>query len=639
MKSSRRKILVAVLVFSFLSLTPTGYASGGSADSTFGTSGYLVVNSDDTPNTFEVINEVVSQGQKLILVGQRAGVLYVARLTTAGQLDTSFGGQNTGYITIDSLESADKIVVLNDGSFFVLGSLRTGGTTYPVLLKFTASGSVDGTFTQITFNSSFDNNFTNFYTRDMILSPAQDSVYVLLYGSKVNTIITSPLLYKFSNTGVLDSTFRTNFQTASDYGPQYPTSIAVFGDSIYVGGYRDYRTNYQDYQIGQLVKFNSNGTRDNSFPSPNANYRPQFISLNPAYNSQGRPYDENVTDVKTTSTGDIYIVGVFYAPPVTVNNVTTFEEAEFFVKKINSSGSEQLSKVIFRENYTSNGYAPALELYSDNKVLMTIPYSSSNLQTSFTRIARLTPSLVFDDFGSEGAIDLSSTYSINSLLLHANQRIVFAGGYGDLTANGFVVGQHLSFDTPNSPTIGTATATGSTSATVSFTAPISNGGATITGYTATSSPGGFTGTLAGATAGTITVTGLSASTAYTFTVTATNSEGTSSASTASNSITTSAASGGTGGGGTGGSSGGGTTTSTTAADELRRQQEAAAAAKQKQDQELREILSLVPTIAGLAQGIAGLGNSLLLPQKCVKGKTVKKVKAGAKCPKGYKARK
>ena len=81
------------------------------------------------------------------------------------------------------------------------------------------------------------------------------------------------------------------------------------------------------------------------------------------------------------------------------------------------------------------------------------------------------------------------------------------------------------------------------------------------------------------------------------------------------------------------------TTSTTAADELKRQQDAAAAAKQKQDQELREILSLVPTIAGLAQGIAGLGNSLLLPQKCVKGKTVKKVKAGAKCPAGYKVKK
>ena len=88
------------------------------------------------------------------------------------------------------------------------------------------------------------------------------------------------------------------------------------------------------------------------------------------------------------------------------------------------------------------------------------------------------------------------------------------------------------------PTIGTATQTGTTTATVAFTAPADNGGATITSYTATSSPGSITGTLSQAGSGTITVSGLTASTAYTFTVTATNSAGTSAASAASNSITT-----------------------------------------------------------------------------------------------------
>ncbi len=93
---------------------------------------------------------------------------------------------------------------------------------------------------------------------------------------------------------------------------------------------------------------------------------------------------------------------------------------------------------------------------------------------------------------------------------------------------------------PDAPTIGIATSTGATTATVAFTAPASNGGATITTYTATSSPGGITATLSQAGSGTITVTGLTESTLYTFTVTATNSAGTSSASDASGSITTGA---------------------------------------------------------------------------------------------------
>ncbi|MFZ2328107.1 MAG: fibronectin type III domain-containing protein, partial [Rhodoferax sp.] len=86
---------------------------------------------------------------------------------------------------------------------------------------------------------------------------------------------------------------------------------------------------------------------------------------------------------------------------------------------------------------------------------------------------------------------------------------------------------------PGAPTIGTATA-GDTQASVTFTAPAFNGGSAITGYTATSNPGGLTGTCASSPC---TVTGLSNGTAYTFTVTATNSAGTGSASAASNSVT------------------------------------------------------------------------------------------------------
>jgi hypothetical protein len=90
---------------------------------------------------------------------------------------------------------------------------------------------------------------------------------------------------------------------------------------------------------------------------------------------------------------------------------------------------------------------------------------------------------------------------------------------------------------PGAPTSVTATATGQTTATVSFTAPASNGGSAITSYTLTSSPGGIT---ASGSSSPISVTGLSASTAYTFTVSATNAAATSLASSASTSVTTSA---------------------------------------------------------------------------------------------------
>lgn len=74
---------------------------------------------------------------------------------------------------------------------------------------------------------------------------------------------------------------------------------------------------------------------------------------------------------------------------------------------------------------------------------------------------------------------------------------------------------------------------GNGQATVTFTPPTDNGGSPITGYVVTSSPGNIT---ASGTGTTITVTGLTNGTAYTFAVRAVNAAGNSAASTVSNTV-------------------------------------------------------------------------------------------------------
>ena len=94
---------------------------------------------------------------------------------------------------------------------------------------------------------------------------------------------------------------------------------------------------------------------------------------------------------------------------------------------------------------------------------------------------------------------------------------------------------------PGAPTGVTAT-TGDGTATVSWTAPATTGGAAITGYTVTATPGGQTCTITGALS--CRVGGLAGGTSYTFAVTATNVAGTSPAATSAP-VTPSFAPGGT----------------------------------------------------------------------------------------------
>ena len=102
---------------------------------------------------------------------------------------------------------------------------------------------------------------------------------------------------------------------------------------------------------------------------------------------------------------------------------------------------------------------------------------------------------------------------------HAPQLVVTASGGGS---------------TPGAPT-GVSAVAGNAQATVSWTAPASDGGSPISGYAVTSNPGNLTCATSGAL--NCTVTGLANGTAYTFTVTATNGIGSGPPSSPSSAVT------------------------------------------------------------------------------------------------------
>jgi len=194
-----------------------------------------------------------------------------------------------------------------------------------------------------------------------------------------------------------------------------------------------------------------------------------------------------------------------------------------------SPGSVSLSALAACSSSFSFGYSSGIEVSSVKAVL----FSPST--TEFTQILLNT---------SPAFSDLTPIRYGSYLVLKVQENAPISYNYYRINID-VPVGTDCSIapaSAPGAPGIVNAVATGTTTATVGFTSPASNGGSTILSYTATSSPGGITATITQAGSGAISVTGLSPSTSYTFTVTATNAIGTSSASAASNSITTSAVS-------------------------------------------------------------------------------------------------
>jgi hypothetical protein len=194
--------------------------------------------------------------------------------------------------------------------------------------------------------------------------------------------------------------------------------------------------------------------------------------------------------------------------------------------------SDSLTAIAFPSSLTSIG----TNAFYGNHSLNSITFAAGSAITSISATTFY------------GAYDVSTISLPNSLTSIGSNAFYGASGLTALTYCGPINSTGLASAglgsavknncAPGAPTIGTATATGTTTATVSFTAPASNGGSTILSYTATSNPGSITATITQAGSGTISVTGLSPATSYTFTITALNNSGPSPSSGTSNSITT-----------------------------------------------------------------------------------------------------
>ncbi|NDF03185.1 MAG: hypothetical protein EB067_07165, partial [Actinobacteria bacterium] len=236
-----------------------------------------------------------------------------------------------------------------------------------------------------------------------------------------------------------------------------------------------------------------------------------------------------------TYTATAAVVGNYLRTSVTATNgvgadSTVLSEPTVIVAAI-APGTPTIGSIVIGNLQISVPFtAPAL---NGGSAIIKYQYSTDGGATwrDRTDSGTIASPIVITDLSTDGTTDLvaGTAYAVQ---IRAVNSAATPNGAG--TASSTVT----ALTTPGAPTAVSATATGTTTASVTFTPPVNTGGSAITTYTVTSSPGGVS---ASGAASPITISGLSASTEYTFTVTATNNLTNSVNSLASTAVTTAAA--------------------------------------------------------------------------------------------------
>ena len=254
--------------------------------------------------------------------------------------------------------------------------------------------------------------------------------------------------------------------------------------------------------------------------------------------------------ITVDASSNVFVAGSFYAADLSTPALPRIGDGDVFALKLDASGN-----TIWAHSFGGAGAFAGpngIALDSNGNIFLSGSFSGANLTTpALTRMGVKDPfTLKLDgsgsitwakNYGGIGAnglafsipIDAGSKVYLGGFFTGAGLSTPPLSKVGDTDM--FILKQSL-LEIPGVPTISSVTA-GNAQATVNLLAPTVQGGTGIIAYTVTSVPAGGVDAQAGTSALVHTVTGLTNGVAYTFSVTASNSLGTSAASVSSGAVT------------------------------------------------------------------------------------------------------
>jgi uncharacterized delta-60 repeat protein len=250
------------------------YNSNGSPDSTFGTNG-LILMKFTGESGWLYDGAVLANGEILVggMLEQPAGFA-VARFTSKGQLDTSFGSSGIASVNPDPTNgwyniTGQSMTVQPDGKILMTG---IGNYNYLPVTRFNANGSLDSTFgnggTTLIPLATFGSQFISIQGGDGLAVQADGKIIVDGWAYETGYSRSDWILARLNVNGTLDTGFNGSGVTTLNFagGADKANDVAIAADGkIMVAGRADVgATLGQGYNLA-LARFNTNGTLDTTF--------------------------------------------------------------------------------------------------------------------------------------------------------------------------------------------------------------------------------------------------------------------------------------------------------------------------------------------------------------------------------------
>jgi uncharacterized delta-60 repeat protein len=243
------------------------------------------------PNNGNIYSIVIQSDGKIVLAGDFQGVnaqseKNIIRLNADGTIDTQFlNNIGTGVVGAGASVDIKSLGIQSDGKILLGGNFTTfNGTTVNRLARLNTDGTLDTTFTS--------NIGTGFNQAVLSIAVQQDDKIVLAGRFETFKGTASEGLIRLNSDGTLDTAFASNIGIGLSY---YANDVKIQSDGKIVVGGNFQSINNSFSQVNNILRLNSDGTRDTTVP------------VGSKYGADG----DWVNALAIAANGDIFIAGSF----------------------------------------------------------------------------------------------------------------------------------------------------------------------------------------------------------------------------------------------------------------------------------------------------------------------------------------